>query len=81
MQNTDGINNATPRIIPVNNSNGIPISNITFNSITKDVTVELGVNYSYGQIFPFNVGDKVLIENVFPIDVPVDIYISYLNKM
>lgn len=24
---------------------------------------------------------KVLIDNIFPIDVPVDIYISYLNKM
>ena len=64
IRNTEGINNVTPIIIPTNNSNGVSISNITFNSVTKDVTVELGVNYSYGQIFPFNVGDKVLIESV-----------------
>jgi hypothetical protein len=64
LKNTDGIYNTTPNIIPVNNSNGVSISNITFNSVTKDVTVELGVSFSYGQVFPFNVGDRVLIENV-----------------
>lgn len=64
IKNTDGIYGSSPSIIPVNNSNGIPISNITFNSTTKDVTVELAVSFSYGQIFPFNVGDQVLIENV-----------------
>lgn len=63
LKNTTGINNSKPTIIPVNNSNGIPIRNISFNSGTKDVTIELGVNYSFGQIFPFNVGDRVLVEN------------------
>lgn len=63
LKNTIGINNSKPTIIPVNNSNGIPIRNITFNNSTKDVTIELGVNYSFGQIFPFNVGDRVLVEN------------------
>ncbi len=64
IKNTDGIYGAKPKIIPVNNSNGIPISNITFNGTTKNVTVELGVSFSYGQVFPFNVGDEVLVENV-----------------
>jgi hypothetical protein len=63
VRNTEGINSVTPIIIPTNNSNGVPISNITFNSVTKNVTVQLGVNYSFGQVFPFNVGDKVLIES------------------
>ena len=63
LKNTDGIYNTTPTIIPINNSNGVSIYNITFNSITKDVTIELGVNFSYGEIFPFNVGDRVLVEN------------------
>lgn len=63
VRNTEGINNVTPIIIPTNNSNGVPISNITFNSVTKDVTVQLGVNYSFGEIFPFNVGDRVLVES------------------
>jgi|694.fasta_scaffold00920_17 hypothetical protein len=64
IKNTDGINNATPRIVPINNSNGVSIDNVTFNNSTKDVTIELGVNYSFGQTFPFNVGDRVLVENV-----------------
>ena len=64
IKNTEGIYNSKPNIIPTNNSNGIPIQNISFNGVSKDVTIELGVNYSYGQIFPFNVGDRVLVENV-----------------
>ena len=64
IKNTEGIYNAKPTIIPTNNSNGVPISNITFNGVNKNVTIELGVNYSFGQIFPFNVGDRVLVENV-----------------
>ena len=64
IKNTEGIYNSKPTIIPINNSNGIPIKNITFNSTNKDVTVELDVNYSFGQIFPFNVGDRILVESV-----------------
>ena len=64
LKNTDGIYNTTPNIIPVNNSNGVSISNISFNDVTKDVTVVLGVSFNYGQVFPFNIGDRVLIENV-----------------
>jgi hypothetical protein len=64
VKNTEGLYNTSPRIIPTNNSNGIPISNVTYNSVTKDVTVEIGVNYSFGEIFPFNVGDRVLVEGV-----------------
>ena len=64
IRNTEGLYNTSPKIIPTNNSNGIPISNITYNSVTKDVTVEIGINYSFGQTFPFNVGDKVLVEGV-----------------
>jgi len=63
IKNTDGIYDSNPKIIPINNSNGVSISNIVFNNTTKNVTVELGVNYSFGQIFPFNVGDRVLVEN------------------
>ena len=63
LKNTDGIYDATPKILPVNNSNGIPVNNITFNSTTKDVTVELAVNFSYGQEFPLSIGDKILVES------------------
>lgn len=60
LKNTKGIN-GKPKIIPINNSNGVKISSITFNSTTKDVTV--GINTGFSNVFPFSVGDKVLIEN------------------
>jgi hypothetical protein len=63
LKNTQGISNVTPRIIPTNNSNGISINSITFNSTTKEVTVGLGVSYSFISDYPFTLGDKVLIEN------------------
>jgi hypothetical protein len=64
IRNTEGIFNSKPTILPVNNSNGVPIKEITFDEISKNVTIELDKSYSFGQVFPFNVGDKVLVENV-----------------
>ena len=64
IKNTDGIFDSKPIILPVNNSNGTPIKEITFDEISKNVTIELDKSYSFGQVFPFNVGDKVLVENV-----------------
>jgi hypothetical protein len=64
FKNTKGLNNKIPTIIPINNSNGITISNISFNNTTKDVTVSLGASFSSLSDFPFSVGEKVLIENV-----------------
>ena len=61
VRNTFSLSNVTPSIIPVQNSNGIRISNMTFDSVTKDVTVTLRDSFSVG--FPFSVNDKVLIEN------------------
>lgn len=67
LQNTKGIYNSPPRIIPVNNSNGSKIKNIGFNTSTKDVTVTLDVGFLSGfstsTDFPFSIGDKILIEN------------------
>ena len=64
LQNTKGLYNIPPKIIPINNSNGIGISSITFDSLTKNVAVTLSVGYSTSTNFPFIVGDKVLIENI-----------------
>ena len=61
LNNTNGIN-GLPRIVPVNNSNGAKIGSITYNPTTKNVSV--GLNTGFSDIFPFSVGDKVLIENV-----------------
>ena len=64
LKNTSGINNTTPRIVPIQNSNGVGISTIRYNSTTKSATVVLAVGFSTADTFPFNVNDKVLIENV-----------------
>ena len=64
LKNTKGINETVPTILPINNSNGVGINSITFNSTTKDVTVGLAVSFSDVSSYPFSVGDKVLIENV-----------------
>jgi hypothetical protein len=62
LKNSFGINNVIPQIIPIENSNGVEINNITYNPTTKEVTVGLGTGFSDSA--PFVVGDKVLIENV-----------------
>lgn len=64
LKNTESLNNKTPIIIPINNSNGIPISSISFNNSTKNVTVSLGVSFSSINDFPFEVGDSILVENI-----------------
>jgi hypothetical protein len=63
-KNSTSISNVTPKIIPTNNSNGIKIQNIVFNSSTKDVTVTLGASFSDPQDYPFTVGNRVLIEGI-----------------
>jgi hypothetical protein len=64
IKNTLGISDYIPKIIPVNNSNGIDIRNISYNNITKNVTVILNPGFSREQDFPFDIGDKVFIENI-----------------
>jgi hypothetical protein len=64
VKNTKGLNNKTPKIIPINNTNGIKIDSITFIPSSKDVVVTLGASFSNANDFPFQIGDKVLVENV-----------------
>jgi len=64
LKNTKALNNVTPTIIPIDNSNGISINNIDYNSGTKDVTVTIGASFSDAADYPFEVGKKVLIEGV-----------------
>ncbi len=64
LRNTKGLNNKTPKIVPINNTNGVKISSISFNSLSKDVVVTLGASFSSIEDYPFEVGDKVLIENI-----------------
>ncbi len=53
-----------PRLIPTNNSNGVGINSITFNSSDKTVIVGLAKSYNSDSEFPFKVNDSVIIENV-----------------
>jgi len=62
IRNTSGIYNSIPKVIPINNSNGVKISNIEFSS--GEVTVTLNKQFSEESDFPFQVGDKVLVEGV-----------------
>ena len=63
LKNTKSINNITPTIIPINNTNGVGISSIRFIASSKDVVITLGSSFSDPEDFPFNIGDKVLVEN------------------
>ncbi len=64
LNNAYGLYNVTPKILPTQNSNGVGIASIRYNSLTNDVTVTLSVGFSTADSFPFKVNDKVLIENV-----------------
>ena len=64
-KNSTEIYNTAPVIIPVNNTNGVGISSITYDSGKKNVQIILKtVGYSTATAFPFEVGDRVYVENV-----------------
>ena len=64
LQNTKSLSDVQPVIIPINNSNGVGITTVGFNTITNEVDVIFDVGFSTAGSFPFNVGDKVYVENI-----------------
>ena len=74
VQNTFGLSNVTPFIVPVNNPNGVRAQNFVYDSLTNKVAVTLKTAYSFGAAepkavgddskFPLVVGDKIFVENV-----------------
>ena len=62
LQNTRGINNSTPTIIPVENNNGVGISNVEFDELSKEVTIRLSSGFSSLDDFPFEVGSRVFVK-------------------
>jgi hypothetical protein len=64
LENSFALSNVTPTILPIQNSNGVGISSIRYESLTKEVIVNLAVGFSTANSFPFAVNDKVLIENI-----------------
>jgi len=63
LKNNTGIYPVTPRIVPVNNSNGIGINSIGFNTESKNVQVYFDVDFETLDDFPYTIGDRVFIEN------------------
>jgi hypothetical protein len=63
-RNTKSLSDTKPTIITVNNSNGVGISTVGFNTITKEVTVQFSVGFSTQNSFPFSAGDRVFVENI-----------------
>jgi len=64
VKNTFSISNQVPKIIPVQNSNGIKVSNLSYNSSTGEVTATLKNSYSEAESFPISVNDRILVEGV-----------------
>ena len=63
IENTFGLNNVTPFIIPVNNPNGIRVTNLVYDASTDTVAATLKVAYSVTENFPIEVGDRVFVED------------------
>jgi hypothetical protein len=68
LSNAFDLNNVTPTILPTQNSNGVGISSIYYESSTGEVIVDLSVGFSIANSFPFAVNDRILIENINILD-------------
>jgi len=64
IKNTKSLYNATPRVVTINNSNGVGISSISYNDSTKNVTAFLNKQFSALEDFPFSIGQNVYVEGV-----------------
>ena len=64
LNNTTGMYNVPPRIVPVKNSNGVGISSLSFDNTTKIVRLYLDQSFPTDRDFPFVVGKKILVENI-----------------
>jgi hypothetical protein len=72
IQNSSGLFNKTPIIVPINNSNGISVRSASYNIDEKILTFTLNPFFSSKADVPFDDGDKVLLENFRVNDVVVD---------
>ena len=64
VNNTTGIYNTPPTILPVNNSNGIGINSVVYTSSSKVVRLVLDQQFSDAAQFPYAIGEKILVENL-----------------
>ena len=63
LTNTYGLYPTNPRIVPINNSNGVGINSAIYNSTNKTAQVFLNRPFKTLADFPFQVNDLVFIEN------------------
>ena len=63
LSNTTSLHDSSPKIVPVNNSNGVGIHSIGWNNTNKQTTVYF-YKFTSEDECPFNVGDEVFIEGV-----------------
>ena len=61
-ENTRDLYDVEPIIIPTNNSNGVGINTIKYNSSNSEVTAVLVGSFATVGGFPINVGDKIFVE-------------------
>jgi hypothetical protein len=64
VNNSNKIRNNNIKIVSINNDNGFDINEITFNSLSKVVTVQLRTPFNSIEEFPFSEGERVYIEDV-----------------
>ena len=64
LNNTTGMYDIKPTIIPTRNTNGVGISTMSYDNSTKTVRLYLDQTFSTSREFPFVVGEKILVENV-----------------
>ena len=63
-KNTTGLNDVNPRILPINNTNGVGVNTLSFDSSTNRVKLYLNTTFSNQEDFPFTVGKNVLVEKI-----------------
>ena len=64
LRNTTGMYDTEPRIIPTQNSNGVRISSVSYDNSTRVVRLNLDTIFDTPRDFPYNVGTKILVENI-----------------
>ena len=76
VKNSSGFNKTEPKIIPINNSNGIGVKSLSYDPLLKRVTAYLQEEYLDEDSFPISINDKILVENTSIIETTSD-YIGY----
>ena len=64
LQNTTGLYDVTPEIIPINNSNGVGIASLTYTPSTKSVRLFFDGTFSDMNQFPYTTGAQIFVENL-----------------